>query len=297
MNRNLAKYIFVFLIPFNWSLFGQDLCKVSKLPSFINETSGIEQTGVNKIWTFNDSGGKPEIYLCDTLGNHLRTIKITNGWNRDWEDITKDNDNNFYIGNIGNNANKSKDLTIFKIPNPEIIKGNYTEASIISFSFEDQYSFPPEKDSLNFDCEAMFWHNQYIYLFTKHRSFPTATNLYRIPSIEGEHIAKKIGTFYTGKKTGVPYDYGNHCVTAADISPDGTKISLINENKLWIFYDFIDDNFLDGKYIEIDLGKRTQKEAVCFATNECLYITDEHWSREDIGGNLYKIEIGSFFEK
>ena len=82
----------------------------------------------------------------------------------------------------------------------------------------------------------------------------------------------------------------------ADISPERTKIYLVNDNKLWIFYYFCDDNFLDRKYVEINLGKLIQKEAVCFVTNNCLYITDEHWSREDIGGNLYKIEIDSFFK-
>ena len=60
----------------------------------------------------------------------------------------------------------------------------------------------------------------------------------------------------------------------ADISPERTKIYWVNDNKLWIFYYFCDDNFLDRKYVEINLGKLIQKEAVCFVNNDCLYITD-----------------------
>ena len=178
---------------------GQKLELLSKLPSIINESSGLETTGKNQIWTFNDAGGKPELFLIDTQGNLLKTLEIVNVKNRDWEDISKDDQGNFYIGNIGNNSNSSKDLSIFKIPNPKKIKEYKVSAKIISFSFEDQVDFPPPKEKLNFDCEAMFWFNQNIYLFTKHRSFPMATNMYRLPAMEGHHIAKKIGTFYTGK--------------------------------------------------------------------------------------------------
>ena len=288
--------VMVFFLT-NMNMWSQKLELVTKLPSIINESSGIETAGLNRFWTFNDSGGKPALYLIDTLGNLLKTLKINKSWNRDWEDITKDSQGNVYIGNIGNNSNATKDLTIFKIPNPSSINGDSISAEIISFSFEDQTLFPPSSENKNFDCEAMFWFNKNIYLFTKNRSFPTATNLYRIPDEKGNYIAKKISTFYTGKNTGVPNDYGSHWVTAAAISPDGTRICLVNENKLWVFYEFTKDHFFDGKFIEINLGSRTQKEAACFLTNDEIYITDEYWLNSDSGGNLYKIKLESFLKK
>lgn len=291
-HRKTIGFIALILLAItNLNLWSQELELVAKLPRLINESSGVEISSENHIWTFNDSGGNAELYLIDTIGNLLKTLKITNSWNRDWEDITKDNSGNFYIGNIGNNSNSTKDLTIFKIPNPEKVQSDEVTATIISFSFEDQTEFPPSQDYMNFDCEAMIWHNDNIYLFSKHRSFPTATNLYRIPATEGEHIAKKIGTFYTGKKYGTPKDYGSHWVTAVAISPNGKKICLINGSKLWIFSNFEDDNFFDGECIEIDLGENTQKEGVCFVSDDLIYITDEYWLRSDIGGNLYKLNL------
>lgn len=277
------------LIGFNLS--SQELKFVSKLPSIINESSGVETSGENRIWSFNDSGGKSELYLLDTLGNLVKTLKIKAAWNRDWEDITKDDKGNFYIGNIGNNDNKSKDLSIFKIPNPETIPTNTVKATTIKFTFEDQSLFPPSKDRLNFDCEGMFWYNQHIYLFTKNRSYPSATNVYRIPSVQGEYIAHKIGTFFTGKDTGKRKNLYKHWVTGAAISPDNKKVCLVNGKKLWVFYDFKGDDFFGGKSLRIDLGDNTQKEAVCFINNNEVFITDEYWKKKDVGGNLYRIKL------
>lgn len=118
---------------------------VTSLPEVVSESSGIELSGPDRIWTFNDSSGDPVLYLCDTLGNLIKTLEILNAWNRDWEDITQDDQGNFYIGNIGNNSNDNTDLTIFKIPNPDTVQGSSVTAEVISFSYEDQWSFPPPR--------------------------------------------------------------------------------------------------------------------------------------------------------
>lgn len=284
-------------LTFCSSVLGQDLIKITKLPSIVHETSGIEAQGSNKIWTLNDSGGEPELYLCDTLGNLNKTLKITNAHNKDWEDIARDNKGNLYIGDIGNNQNKRKKLTIYKISNPDEISSETTKAEIITFSFEDQKKFPPSKKKLNFDCESMFWQNGFIYLFTKHRTYPSATNLYRIPATKGNYKAKKLGTFYTGKKSGELKNIHKHWIAGADISPDGKRICLINGKKLWVFYDFTGDDYFGGECLEIDLGENTQKEAVCFITNDLLYITDEHWVKNDIGRNLYILNLNTIFDE
>lgn len=289
--RIICQFIILIIILNDIPLWSQELKLRAKLPEFIKESSGIESTENGRFWTFNDSGANPEIYQIDVHGKLLRTLMISNGWNRDWEDITKDKKGNLYIGNIGNNSNASKDLSIFKIPNPNDITSDSVSAAIISFYFEDQVSFPPSKKNMNFDCEAMFWFNQNIYLFTKHRSFPMATNLYKIPAKSGKHKAIKIDTFFTGKKSGKQDDFGKFWVTSAAISPNGKRICLINGSKLWLFYDFKKDHFFGGKHIKIDLGKRTQKEGVCFTTNNEIYITDEFWAGKNVGANLYSLKL------
>jgi hypothetical protein len=273
---------------------GQELTPVAELPSGIKESSGLISAGEGRFWTFNDSQGEPELYLIDTLGNLLRTLRITNAWNRDWEDICKDKEGNIYIGNMGNNSNSNKDLTIFKIPDPAKTVNDSTTAGIISFEYEDQYSFPPPKDSMNFDCEAIIWYNDYIYLFTKHRTLPMATNLYRIPAESGHHIAIKLDTFNTGVAEKGERAVGDYWITAADISEKGNLLCLLSEKKLWVFRNFTGDNFFKGDHVVLDLGKSTQKEGVAIDSENNIFITDEQRFLEGSGGNLYKFEIKKY---
>lgn len=277
------------LLATTWSLSGQNLRLITQLPKKVHETSGIELTGSNQIWTFNDSGGEPEIYLCDTSGQLLRTIRIQNAWNRDWEDITQDDHGNFYIGNIGNNNNSNTDLTIFKIPNPALTEDSVLTAETISFKYEDQNEFPPSSESLYFDAEALFWHQGHLYVTTKNRTQPFDGKIrtYRLPDTAGTYVAKRIATWSSGGSSMM-----NYWVTAGDLSPDGSKLCLLSSDKLWIFYDFPEDNFFAGKHEVIPLNNFSQKEAVCFLDETTLYITDE----ELLGGfgrNLYALKITS----
>lgn len=283
---------FVLCLPL---LQGQ-LVKMADLPQSIKESSGIIMGNGHTIWTFNDSGGKQELYQCDTIGRLVRTLKIKKGPNDDWEDITRNEKGDVYIGNFGNNSNKRKELSLFKIPNPSLIKEESVIAEKIGFQFEDQTAFPPPKDQMNFDCEAVLWYNDHLYLFTKHRTLPMTTNLYRIPDTSGHHIAQKLGSFATGVASEDEHPWFGYWITAADISPDKRRVALISGTQLWVFYDFEGDHFFAGKVRNIKLGPNTQKEAVCFVNNSEIYITDELWKPLGVGGNLYKLDLEPYFD-
>lgn len=284
MYRILKVILFLITcIAFNL-LHSQSLRTIVKLSSQVEETSGIEETGKNEIWTFNDSGGTAQLFKTDTLGNILKIVDINGAWNRDWEDIAKDDNGNFYIGNIGNNSNSETDLTIFKIPNPDLASGNSVEANVIYFSYPDQYNFPPADDKRNFDCEALVWYEGYLYLCSKNRTAPFdgITHLYRLPDEPGTYTAEKISSFDTDGN-----DTFTYWITAADISPDGSKFALLSSDKMWIFYDFSGDDFFSGSSIQINFPSSTQKEAMCFVSNSEVYITDESWDPD--GLRLYSL--------
>ena len=265
----------------------QTFTTLATLPLEIPEASGLEITGPNELWTFNDSGGEAILYGCDTMGNLFRTIELTNAWNRDWEDITQDNQGNLYVGNFGNNDNDETDLSIFKIPPPGSIAGDMVMAEVITFAYEDQTAFPPPDDSQHFDCEALCWFQGQLYLFTKDRSDPFAgeTHLYRLPDTPGTYTAERIGTFVHGGDIAQL-----NWITAADLSPDGSKLALLSTDKLWLFHDFSGDDFFGGQYLRIDLPFVSQKEAVCFASETRLLITDELVGGL-LGGKLYALDI------
>ena len=265
----------------------QPLHTLTLLPPLITESSGIEVSGPNKVWTFNDGGGAAALYLVDTSGNLLKTLEIDGAWNRDWEDIAQDDQGNVYIANTGNNSNDNTDLTIFKIPNPDTVQGTSVTAEVISFAYEDQWSFPPPDDSLNFDCEALWWYNGNLYLCTKNRTVPFdgIAYLYRIPDIPGQYVAEKTGAFDTGGTNML-----NYWITAGDVSPDGSKLALLSSDKMWVFYDFTGDDFFSGQHIQVDFPSFTQKEGICFASETRLYLTDEE-TFPGFGRNLYSIEL------
>lgn len=261
--------------------YGQ-LTLIDRLPKKLKEVSGIQKAkSKGLIWMINDSGNKNRIYGVNKRGNIKEEIKVKRSKNVDWEDLTKDDKGNLYIGDFGNNENTREDLTIYKISKPDKIKEGETKASKITFNFPEQTEFPPKNNALFYDVEAFIFLNDYFYLFTRNRSdeFDGTTFLYKIPAKKGKHNAQLITSYKT-------CDDAVHCViTAADISPDKSKIVLLGHDRIWVLSGFEGDNFYSGNVQTILLGHSSQKESVCFADENTLYIADEEGSIS--GRNLY----------
>ena len=260
---------------------------VHSLPNLLEEVSGFESLPNSPLlWAVNDSGNKATVYGYNPETNDIeRTIKITNGSNVDWEDVTADSLGNIYIGDFGNNNNYRKDLVIYTIMVDKNQQTFKTEALRTTFTYEDQKKFPPKKKNRNFDAEAFFYKDGHFYLFTRNRSshFDGTTKLYKLPATPGNHTAQLIGSFKTCN------DHNDCQVTAASIDPSGKKIALLNYNKVWVFSEFENDDFFSGKVQEIKLKHSSQKESLSFKDSVTLYIADEQNGSE--GGNLYTLSL------
>ena len=258
---------------------------IADIPVLLREVSGIETTnGSENIWMLNDSGNKPELFLVSPKGKIQNVLKI-DAKNRDWEDLTSDEEGNLYIGNFGNNGNDSKKLSILKVSKDSLNNKKKTKVEKISFYYEDQEKFPPKKKDRYFDCEAFFYFKSNLYLFTKSRVKGDygKTNLYKIPATKGNNYkAELIGSFKT-------CDDLPCWVTAADISDDGKTIALLTLNNVWTFTDFEKDDFFSGKVTQYDLGFESQKESICFKDSTTVYIADEYTA--GVGGNLYEFKL------
>ncbi|KLT68276.1 hypothetical protein [Flavobacterium sp. ABG] len=265
---------------------GNDLKTLFSLPKKLKEVSGITYfPKSNLIYTLEDSGNANKIYALNAEGKINKTITVTNATNVDWEDITKDQAGNIYIGDFGNNDNKRKDLCIYKVAKNELNKENAVSAYKISFSYPEQTEFPPKKKELFFDVESFFEYQNNFYLFTKNRSkgFDGTVFIYKIPNAAGTQKATKIGEF----KTCANY---NHCVlTSATISPDGKKVVLLSHDKLVLFKGFKGDLFHKGSQTEIELNDFSQKEAIVFKDNTTLLIADEKTNK--VGGKVYEFKL------
>jgi len=263
-----------------------DLKTLYSLPKKLKEVSGITYLPEsNLLYTLEDRGNPNKIYALNAECEIEKTITITNAENIDWEDITKDKENNLYIGDFGNNDNKRQDLCIYKINKNELNKKNALSEYKISFSYPEQKDFPPKKKEMFYDVEGFFEHQNYFYLFTKNRSkgFDGTAFIYKIPNAAGTQKATKIGEFKT-------CDNYNHCVlTSASISPDGKKIVVLSHDKIVLFENFQGDSFHKGTQTQINLNHFSQKESVVFKDNNTLLIADEKTSKLD--GNVYEFKL------
>jgi len=218
----------------------------------------------------------------DQKGLILNKIKIPNSINIDWEDLAYDHKNTIYIGDFGNNKNDRKDLKIYKVSG---IVSNKVSVTEINFNFEDQKKFPPGKKNLNFDIEAFIYLHGNLYLFTKDRSKRKMkkTKLYKIPAIAGNYTAKLIGEFETGE------DPSDCLITAAAINKKQDKVVLLTHNKLFLLFNFKNDNLLGGDIAKIKLHHYSQKEGVCFKNDSTIFITDENTGHKK--ATLYKFSL------
>ncbi|MDP2526221.1 hypothetical protein [Maribacter dokdonensis] len=284
MNKIVLSIFLVLSVFTSCSNYGQ-LKVIADLPGSLDENSGLATYGDSTVWVIEDGGNKDEIYQINLKGDILKSLKVKNGDNQDWEDLTTDKAGNLYIGDIGNNANKRKDLVIYKLPNPTIEPGDKIDAVKIKLHYPDQKDFPPKKEGLFYDSEAIFHHDGKIFIVTKNRSkaFTGEAHIYSVPDTKGTYEATLVGSFTPCK------DWKICQITSIDISPKGDRIVALSYGKLFIFTDFTWDDFTKGNMQEIDLGARSQLESVCFLNDDTLLISDEKAHSE--GGNLYTYSI------
>lgn len=255
--------------------------KLTYLPEEMEENSGLQVIpGSDLVWIINDSGNKDHLYGLTIDGKIQKDINIKGASNRDWEDLAADEEGNIYIADIGNNNYNRDELQIYKVPNPTNFMEDDLRAEEIEFTYANQKKEQP------FNAEALLYYKERLYIFTKNgRKLPkNETRLFSVPATPGKHKAELVGIIPTCDDTDI-------CrITAADISPDGRTIALLGYQKIWIAPNFLEKDSIPPLK-SIDLEHRTQKEGLCFADNQTLYISDER--NITGGGILYRFSLDS----
>ena len=238
-----------------------------KLSDKLEEISGLELLNDSTLVAFNDGGNKSEVYLLNFEGEILRTINVLDTKNNDWEDIARDDDY-IYIGDIGNNMNQREKLSIVKIKISDILTRDEVEAEKIKFSYEEQTSFPPKKDSMYYDAEGMAVINDSIWIFTKDRSkpFQGVCHVYKIPVTPGKYSVSASHRLQIGKK-----GWWKDGITAADYHEE--RLFLLTYNR---FIEYEISNGEVKKVDEYEFGDITQRESLVVLNDETIFVADEH---------------------
>ena len=245
----------------------------AQLASTVPESSGL-QLASQGVWTFNDSGNMPVLFRVDsTAGSVLQQVTVTNFPNVDWEDIAADTQS-LYVGDFGNNDGSRRDLKVLKVSKSAIgtTPTESVTAQAINFSYPDQTNFSPGTNNHNFDCEAFFYANDSLHLFTKNWA-DLRTKYYTIPAQPGTYVAHFKGSFNT-----------NGLITAADLNAAGTGAGLLGYNSstgatfLWLLSDFRNGQFLRGNKRRIELPNALfigQAEGLTFVDQYRVFLSNE----------------------
>lgn len=262
--------------------------KIWNLPSVVPESSGMVMSTNHQIWTHSDSGDPNLLWKVDTLGNVVRTLRIQNAINTDWEDLARDQQGNIWINDAGNNGQGRRDLKMYRIQNPDLHSLDTVQAIVLNFSFEDQTAFPPPVTQHNFDIEAISWFADSLYLFTKDRSTPFTgyTKMYVLPADSGNYIARLVDSFF------VDADAQRGRITAADIDTSTGTLALLTRAQILCFYNYPGTRFFSGSVHRYFFqGRVDQVEALAFVNRNTLYMTDEGSPANNVNGSLYEVKL------
>ena len=263
-----------------------DVTLLGELPQEVNETSGLIFYN-GKLITHNDSGNTPELYEIDTISLEVtRIVQIQNAVNRDWEDLTQD-DNFIYIGDIGNNNGDRTDLAIYRIRKSDYNNSDSVPAERIGFTYEDQTSFEPSANS-DWDAEALTIIRGQLTVFTKEwqRNGSTA---YAIPNTPGDHDAINLGNSpATGLVTAATYNTATNILYLLSYSSQLLP-------RLIRFADPPGPFSFGGIGEVISLGTGfAQTEGIYFADPNTYYISSERFENQNppilLPARLYRLD-------
>ncbi|MEM1214955.1 MAG: hypothetical protein AAGJ82_04685 [Bacteroidota bacterium] len=241
--------------------------KKVRLPAVLAEVSGLYIQSPDSLWWHNDSGGSPELFLTNREGELLSQVTVPTAINRDWEDLTADDQGYVYVGDFGDNRRRRTNQCIYRFR-----PGAKTADSIA-------FRYPNDRRQ---DLEAFFWHQDSLHLFTKSRIRRgcLATYHYVVPAQAGTHTASLRDSVTLKKRV----------VTAAAIDRESGRVVLLTyyyKRLLGIFPfsvanvffldDYPDGHFLRGRVQRkrISFLLATQYESVDFLTSDTILVASE----------------------
>ena len=263
----------------------------SELPEEVCETSGLFFHN-GRLWTHNDSGGKPILYALDTVTFEVvQRITLANAKNKDWEDVCTDG-KTVFVGDFGNNKGSRKNLRIFTFPLSAIPSEGDTTVTLdsIKFSFADQTNFEKRKHEHDYDCEAMFATEEYLYLFSKGWETGT-TRMYRLQKTPGNQVAEVVNGFDSqGLITGADYDRENRLLVVVGY------VKSVWKPFMYIIFDFEEDGVkLSNRRFEMPQWRGAQTEDICFFDEGRCYVSTE--TSPTITSRVFEVDFRKWIEK
>jgi hypothetical protein len=207
----------------------------------LSETSGLAASRARpgSFWVNNDSGHAPELHLMSAAGTRLASITVEGVRNVDWEDLAAfDLEGKRYllVADTGDNGGLRRTLELVVIEEPAVV----TDGMRVTPAWTLRFRWP---DGAR-DCEAVAVDAAAgeVLLVSKKRVPPELFRVALRPAREGLQTARRVGRLRgiaqpsAAELTQNPV-YGRYRsqVTAADLSPDGRTLAVLNYQAVYLY--------------------------------------------------------------
>lgn len=235
-----------------------------------DELSGIaaSHTIPGLLYTHEDSGNQPEVYLTNAQGADLGVLVLDGLRNRDWEDIAVGpgpvkGQSYVYVGDIGDNDARYTSVFVYRFLEPDADSlALHTTLHITSI---DKIELKYPRGAVNAETLLVDPATADIFIATKENSHST---LYMAPAPQSLTSVTPLTPL-----ANFPFDH----LTSGDISPDGNEILLRTTGQIFYWQrqaeDSIVTTLLKAPLKAPYSGNEHQGEAVGFAADGSGYYT------------------------
>jgi len=229
---------------------------LAALPEMLGEASGMarDPRRADLFWLHNDSGNEPILFAVDTTGAVRATVRVTGGSSRDLEDIAPGrcgSDWCLYLGDIGDNRGAYASVLVHQLPLPDVPPGpsgsgapavapNGAAPGTATHGPYDGVVSPRASWELVYpggprDAEGLIVDDARgeLLVVTKGRTGPI--ELYAVPVAELEAAGGATVALRRVGRLAIPVGRNTaQLVTAADLSPDGTRLAIRSYANLFL---------------------------------------------------------------
>lgn len=207
----------------------------------LSETSGFaaSRSRPGTYWVHNDSGHDPELHLMSAQGARLASVRVDGVRNVDWEDLAAfDLDGKRYllVADTGDNGGLRDVLDLVVVEEPTTV----TDGMRLTPAWTLRFRWP---DGAR-DCEAVAVDAVAgeVLLVSKKRVPPELFRVDVRPADDTVHTARRVGRLRgiaqpsaAELRQNPVYGRYRSQVTAADLSPDGRTLAVLNYQAVFLY--------------------------------------------------------------
>jgi hypothetical protein len=247
----------------------------------LSEASGVttSRRSPGTIWALNDSG-QPVLYALDEKGTVAGRVRVMGAKVEDWEAIAAGpcaSGSCLYVGDIGDNNGTRKEITIYRLSEPNASGESTTAAEIFHARYPDG---PHDAESLMIAPDGS------LYVVTKGEKGSVA--LYRFPRDLRPGAAVQL------ERVGAPREPQDakqaDRITDGAISPAGDWVVLRTKSALTLHHakELLSGDWRPAHVVDLASLGEPQGEGVTFGANGSIIVAGEGGGKS-AGGTLARL--------